>query len=92
MMEIIWYKVLVVVVGRLSWRLRVPEIKFPDEPESSRAMTERDTSQVVITALVVSGLLLAGDGQSELTNRRGGRTGRLRSHVPKPHSIDTILV
>ncbi len=83
MMEIIWYKVLVVVVGRLSWRLRVPEIKFPDEPESSRAMTGRDTLQVVIMALVVSGLLLVEDGQRELTNSRGGRTGQAEITCPE---------
>ncbi len=80
----IWYTFVVVVVGRLSWRLRVPVMKFPAEPESMRAVTGKDTFKAVSWTTVVSGHILVTCGLMALTISRGGRMGQVAMACPEP--------
>ncbi len=52
-----WQVVLVGVVGSLSWRQRLPEMKFPADPESRRACTEMEMSKTVNCTTAVSGCI-----------------------------------
>ncbi len=81
-MDWIWYIFVVVVVGRSSWRQRVPEMKFPDDPELIRAVTGRDTLEAVSWITVESGYILGLDGLMALTMGRGGRMGHAAITCP----------
>ncbi len=75
------YTFVVVEVGRRSWRLRVPAMKFP--AESMRAVTGKDSLQAVSWITVVSGHILVTCGFMALTISRGGRMCQVAIACPE---------
>lgn len=71
-----------VVVGRLSWRQRLPGMKFPAELELSRKYTGREIPAALSFTTEVRGSILTIEGLMTLTTGHGGRIGHAAITCP----------